>query len=128
MFFLREYYDLPAFETDLFLRFRYLKNMAAYDVQDDEENSNDIPENEPENSDVYISDDLGNRSEIPSRPQDRYLQVMEVTRQICDVAPKYEPVRFNIILQTLKEIENLVRTNGINEKVLKYLFEESFFI
>ena len=54
VFFLREYYDLPAFETDLFLRFRYLKNMAAYDVQDDEETSNDIPENEPENSDVYI--------------------------------------------------------------------------
>ena len=121
MFYLREYYDLPAFDSDLFLRFRYLKNMAAYDVQDGEETSYDIPENEPENSDVYVSDELGNQSEAPIRPQDRYLQVMEVTRDICDIAPKYEPARFKTILQTLKEVANLVRTNGIDETVLNYL-------
>ena len=119
MLFLREYMDLPAFDTSLFMRFRYLKNVAAYDGDLEQVPvQSERPDNEPENADIYV-DDIS--KEKPSKPQDRYFEVQEVTKQICEIAPKYEPNQFAVVIEALKDIERLIRTNGIDEHVLKYL-------
>ena len=117
--FLREYHDLPAFDTSLFLRFRYLKNLASYDVDKEHPAGEGVsPANEPEDAELYDGD---GESEKVSKPQDRYFEVVEVTKQICDIAPKYAPKQFKVVLETLKEFEKLIRTNGIDDNVLKFL-------
>ena len=117
--FLREYHDLPAFDTSLFLRFRYLKNLASYDVDKEHPAGEGVsPANEPEDDELYDGDGV---SEKASKPQDRYFEVVEVTKQICDIAPKYAPKQFKVVLETLKEFEKLIRTNGIDDNVLKFL-------
>ena len=133
--FIREYYDLPAFETNLFMRFRYLKNVALHDRNDDEEMGIDEgpemgidegPRNEPNNADIYSTDDQPNKRK-DLRPQDRYLKVMEVTKEICDVATKYEPSRFNVVLEALEAMEKIIRTNGVDTQLLTYLKNPSDF-
>ena len=86
MLFLRERMDLPAFDPKMFLRFRYLKNMAAYDSPQEMSSGILHPDNEPEHSDQYGKTVQG--PDRVCRPQDRYFEVLEVPKQICEVAPK----------------------------------------
>ena len=130
--FIREYYDLPAFETNLFMRFRYLKNVALHDRNDDEEMGIDEgpemgidegPRNEPNNADIYSTDDQPNKRK-DLRPQDRYLKVMEVTKEICDVATKYEPSRFNVVLEALEAMEKIIYPSRfINFRAFQVIFK-----
>ena len=89
------------------MRFRYLKNLAAY-------------------ADLY-EDDKSKKDES-SKPQDRYFEVLEVTKQICDLAPKYEPKKFKIVIEALKQVEQLIRTNGIEEQMVEYLDPSSYLV
>ena len=45
--------DLPAFDPKMFLRFRYLKNMAAYDSPQEMSIETLHPDTEPETSELY---------------------------------------------------------------------------
>ena len=56
-----------------------------------------------------------------SHPHDKYFEVLEVTKGICEIAPRYEPNTFSLIIKTLKEIEKIIRRNGLNESLLMYL-------
>ena len=124
MLYLRENLALPAFDSSMFMRFRYLKNLAAYNDSSPLDNK-EAPEDEPEYADQY-QEDIGNK-EKTSRPQDRYFEVLEVTKQICDIAPKYAPREFNLVMDSLKEIERLIRINGIDENVVSFLKDPSSF-
>ena len=50
-----------------------------------------------------------------------------MTKGICEIPPRYEPNTFSLIIKTLKEIEKIIRRNGLNESLLMYLKNPEYY-